>query len=123
VSHAALDAGAQQIAGPAGVIAVVLEGLAYRLGDDGEGREVQHRVDVVLAEHPADEFPVADVALDERRIERGPAEAPGEVVEDNQALAALAQFERRVAADVTGSARHENAACFHVASARIIADR
>ena len=73
--HAGLGAGLQQRARGAGVVAVVFERVAHRLGDDGVGGEVQHGVDAVLAQHPADEFAVADVADDQRGVEHGLAEA------------------------------------------------
>ena len=65
---------------------------------------MHHGVHVVLGEHPCHERSVAHVADDERGVEHGLAKAGRKVVEDDHALAALAQQQRGMTADVTGAA-------------------
>ena len=84
----------------AGVVAVVLQRLAHRLGHDGVGREMHHRIDAVLLEQPQHRVAVADLADDERRIEHRLAKTPRQIVQDDDPFAAGSQLQDRVAADV-----------------------
>ena len=65
---------------------------------------MHHRVDAVLRSVSQHLLPVADVRHDQRRIEHALAEAGGQIVEHDHALAARAQLQHRVAADVAGAA-------------------
>ena len=108
MAHAVLRAGLQEVARRAGVVAVVFEGIADGFGDDGMRGEVQHGVDAVFTQQAADELAVADLADDQRGIERRLAEARGQVVEHDDPLAAFAQLQDHVAADVAGAAGDED---------------
>ena len=101
--------GREQRARAGGVVAVIFEWVADGLRDAERSGEMQHGVDVVLAQHPRDERGVGDIAQHEGRIEHGLAEAGAEVVEHHHALAALAQLQHRVAADVARAAGDEDA--------------
>ncbi len=64
---------------------------------------MHHRVDLVLPQHPLDRGAVADLADDERRVEHRLAEAAREVIEHHHPLAARAQLQDHVRADVAGA--------------------
>ena len=67
-------------------------------------------VDAVALDNAPDQGLVAHVAFDEGGALRDrPGQAGGKVVEYNHRLAGIQQLERHVAADVSGSAGHENA--------------
>ena len=105
--HEMLDAGAvtllEQVARRAGVVAVVLERIADRFGHDRVRGEVQHRVDLVLGQHTCDGFAIARIADDQWRAKHRAAIAGREIVEHDDAVAALAKLTDDVAADVTGA--------------------
>jgi len=62
----------------------------------------------VPAHDVAEPRDVVDVALDQRRAQRRPAMAGGQVVVDDDVAACAAEEFRRVAADVAGAAGDEN---------------
>lgn len=104
VLHAGVAAGFQQVAGGAGVVAVVLERVGDRLRHDGVGGEVHHRVDVVGLQGLGHQVPVGHVALHEGAMQHRLPKAGGEVVQHHHPLAGLRQHERHVAANITGAA-------------------
>ena len=61
-------------------------------------------VDGVLSEKRADGSAIADLADDQRGIEHCPAKPPRQVIEHHHALAARAQLQHHVAADVARTA-------------------
>ena len=67
----------------------------------------------MLAQHPADELAVADLADHQRGVEHRLPEAGDETVEHHDLLAALAQLQDDVAADVTGAAGDEDRGLGH----------
>ena len=111
MAHAGGGAAREQAARRAGVVAVVLQRIAHRLGHDRVRGEMHDGVDRVLAEHALDQRAIADVADDElaRRAYRF-AKSGAEIVEHDDRLAALAQLQRDVAADVAGAAGDEDGA-------------
>ena len=69
-----------------GVVEVVAERVGDRFRHHDRAGEMHDCVDAVLADEPADQALVADVAFDERGAGRhGPAEAGGQVVEHHHA--------------------------------------
>ncbi len=74
---------------------------------------MHHRVDAVLTQGLEHGLAIADLADDERGVEDRLAEAPREIVEDDDPLAARAQLQDDVAADIAGAAGHEDAGLFH----------
>ena len=94
------------------IVAVILERLGHRLPDSLEGREMNHGVDMVVGEKPADGRGVAEVHLDERQL---PAEnaadafvvrlvAIGHVVRYHYIITGLRQLHRHMASDKSGAA-------------------
>ena len=69
---------------------------------------MHHRLDGVLVQHLGDELAVGRVADDERRAEHRAAVAGGEIVEDDDAFAALGELTDDVTADVAGTAGDED---------------
>lgn len=65
---------------------------------------MHHGVHVVFGEHPRHKGGITDVADDQRRVKHRLAKAGREVVEDDHVLAALAQQQGSMTADVTGAA-------------------
>ena len=62
----------------------------------------------MLANEPHHEVLVADVAERERGLRRDrPAKSRRQVVEHDDLLAGVDEFENHVAADITGAARHK----------------
>ena len=61
---------------------------------------MHHRVHAVFLEQRAHQVAVAHLAHDERRIDHRLAKAARQVIEHHHGLAALAQLQRDVAADV-----------------------
>ncbi len=108
VAHTGLVAALQQVARPAGVVTVVLEGLGDRLRHDRMRGEVQNGVDAVLEQQPRDERPVPSVTDDQRRVLDCAAEAGGQIVEYHDGVAARPKLPGDVAADVAGAPGHEN---------------
>ena len=66
------------------------------------------RADLVFAEGARHKFAIADVADDQRRIAYRLAKARRKVVEHHHALAAIAQLQRDVTADIAGAARDQH---------------
>src|SRR6185312_1568474 len=111
--HQAADAGAlhgfEQSHRLQGVVVEVLVRLAHRLAHLDEGRHMDDRLDLVLAQHALQLGLIADVALDpagggRHRI----AVAVGEVVVDGDRVAPLEQGFSHRAADVAGAACNED---------------
>ena len=102
--HARVPGALEQVAGVAGVVAVVLQRIGDRLGHDGVGREVHDGVHIVLGEQTADQFPIARVAHHQGPVGDRLAEALDQVVEHDDPLAALPKLFHHVAADVAGAA-------------------
>ena len=74
---AGLGRGFEQRARRAGVVAVVLERVRDRLGDDRVRGEVDDGVDAVLGEQLVDELAIADIADDQRHVAHRLAKAGG----------------------------------------------
>ncbi len=60
------------------------------------------------SQHAAHQRGVADVAYDQRHVAHGLPEPGGQVVDDDDRLAALAQLLYRVAADIARAASDQN---------------
>jgi hypothetical protein len=65
---------------------------------------MHHGVDLMLPEYPHHRVPIADLPDHQRGVEHGLAEAARQIIEDHHPLAARAQLQRRMTADVAGAA-------------------
>ncbi len=68
------------------------------------GGEVHHRAGAVLVDEPLEQRAVGHVADDQRRVAHRLPEPGAQVVEHHDALAAVAQLQHDVTADVAGAA-------------------
>ena len=67
------------------------------------------RIDLVIADNAADQFPVGDIADDKLCLGRHRPLKPGrKAVENDDALARIKQFPDHVTADIAGAACHQN---------------
>ena len=103
------DHGLEHGQGRGDVVLVILEGVADRLADIGEGGEVHDRVGFLGADHPVDGGGIAevDVVQADRRRDGRPV-AVNEVVDDNGFMACGHQLPDAVAANIAGSADDED---------------
>jgi hypothetical protein len=113
--HAGLGHRRAQRQRAADVVVVILDrpgdGFANRL----QPGEMQHRIDGVLAENPAQRRHIAHVALVKRHRPAGdPLDAPehlapavAQVVGHHHAVAGLQQFDASVGTDIAGPAGHQ----------------
>ncbi len=108
-----LSTALQQVAGAADIVGVVLERIAHRLGNDGEGRKVDHGVHIVFAHQAADQLPIADVTDDQGRIGDRLPKSARQIIEHHHGFAAFAQLQHHVAADIPGSACDQNGSSPH----------
>ncbi len=100
----------------ADVVLVVREGLLNRLPHRLEPGEVHHRFDLVLGKDPPQPLPVADVDFGESRRPaadlRHPLQRHGgavaQVVDHDDVVAGLEQFDHRVRADEAGAAGYQD---------------
>ena len=113
VPHARVLAAGQQIAGVAGVVAIVFERVADRFRDHGVGGEVHDGVDAVVGQHPGHQGLVPRIAHHQFGALHRLPEAGGEVVQHHHLLACVHQLPHDVAADVAGAAADQNAALCH----------
>ena len=113
--------GLDQVEGAAEVVVVVLDGLGHALADGLEAGEVDHAVDVERLEDGLEGVAVAHVGADERHalgclfahdlrdaVENLLA-GVGEVVDDDDLIAAREQLDDGVAPDEAGSTGHKYA--------------
>ncbi len=105
---AGVDRAFEQRARLGGVVEIVAERIGNRFRHDDLRGEMDDLGDVVAGERLGHEIVVAEIADDQRRlVGHGPAKAGREIVEHDDLLAGVEQFQRHVAADVAGAARHE----------------
>ncbi len=106
---AAIDGAGEQRARHRGVVQIIAERIADRVGHDDLRGEMDDRIDAVLGEKLGHEVLVAEIADDQRHVVRhGGTEAGRQVVEHDHLLAGCDEFENGVAADITGAARDED---------------
>ncbi|GIX21854.1 MAG: hypothetical protein KatS3mg121_0637 [Gammaproteobacteria bacterium] len=110
---AVADAGFQQVARGAGVVAVILERVRHRFGHDGVRGEVHHRPHGVLAQQARDPIQIAAVADHQFAVQHRRPEAGGQIVQHHHLFAGFAELPDHVAADVAGAAGHQNRAFGH----------
>ena len=91
------------------VVPVITDRLTHRLADIEKCCEVHHRRHAVASERRAHGTDVRDVALDELAVLHGAAVSGDEIVEDDDRVAGTTERLGRVAADVAGAARHQDA--------------
>ena len=112
MAHAAFDRALDQGARVDGVVAVIAERIAHRVGNDDGSGEMNDRVDVVVADDCRDERLIAALADNQRNARRNrPIEAGRQVVEHHHALAGVAQRVHHVTADIAGAAGDQNRHC------------
>jgi hypothetical protein len=71
-----------------GIVAIIAERIAHRIGHDQRGGEVNDGLNIVFADKPLHERLIAGFADDKRyACGNGPAMPSGEVVEHDDALA------------------------------------
>ncbi len=105
VIHGAFDKSARVD----GVVAIVRERIADRVGNNDRSGEVDNRFDVMLANEIGDQRLVASVADHEwRTLGHSPVVAGGKVIEHDDGFAGIEQLKNHVAADVAGSAGNED---------------
>ena len=77
-------------------------------------------VDRIAGEQPAQKRRIADIALDELgRIGHRPAEAGRQIVEHDDILARVEQFEDHMAADEAGPTRDQNSHAINLSTRAI----
>src|SRR5262249_57805417 len=86
-------------------VAIVSERVTHGFGNNNGRREVDDGVDPVFADQAGDEGLVAAVAGDQgRAFSDRPGEPGREIVEDDDALAGIAELEHHMTAAIAGSA-------------------
>ena len=95
-----------------GVVEIIAERIATDSGTTIEPAKWMIALNAMLADDGAHEILVADIADDQRRLRRHrPAEAGRQIVEDDDALAGVDEFENHMAADIAGAAGDQDAHC------------
>ena len=120
--HVRLMHGIQQIQGAGDVIAEILARIRHRLAHIGEGGEVDHGVDGILAQSALDRGAVRQIGLDQRAPAHGPAMAIDQAVEADGGIPCSGEGLAGVAADVSGATSDQNIAVFHSVSGELVPD-
>ena len=94
---------------PRHVVPEVPVRMGHGLADIGVGREVNHGLDLMLAQRRPERRPVAEIGLHERPPAHGPPVSALQGVQRHGEVAGRGQRLRGMAADVSGAAGDENA--------------
>ena len=103
--NAAFHRRVEQAACRHGVVAVIAERIAHRVGHHDRAREVNDGLDAVPFDHAFDEVLVAGVADGQRNaFGEESRKTGGEVVDHDDAFAGVRQRMNHVTSDITGAA-------------------
>src|SRR5262249_34381720 len=105
MAHPSFDSSLDQSARVYGIVAIVAERIANRVGDHNRGGEMDDGLDAMLGDQSCHERLVAGVTDDKGGALRyRPIETGAEIIEHHDALAGIQQRVNHVASDVAGTA-------------------
>ena len=103
----------QQVTRSGSVVTVVLQRVRDGFRHDGMCREMHDGVHLVFAQHAGHQRAVRGVADHEFAVGHRTAKPGRKVVQNHDAFAGFTELTDHVAADITGTAGHENGVFVH----------